>query len=276
MTNDRITDLLDELGDDTGRPLGFTATDITARGRAVRRRRRTAAGAVAAALATAAAVALLVVTPGGSYDDVAPAGRDPLVTDPVTPDPPSPTYVPPTPGVGWTGDNTPMTAQDAAITSLCQGVEPALQGWRFDAQLTDDRGTTATFVSDDHTQWRTCTLGAPVNEVSDARPLDTSPPPDPWETPDPGIGFASLCPKDVAPACDRRLYAATFPLRSGVADVSVRTPRGAQAAVAVGVATYVVRFVEAGVASATPPVVATLRDASGSVVLTYDYNELLR
>lgn len=282
--NDRLSDLLEEVADDGGRPLGFTVADVAARGHAVRRRRTAwgaagAAGAVAAV--TVAALAWSAVPDGPRADQAPPAGSVTVAPDTTQPSPdPAPTgapaYVPPTPGVGWTGPNTPMTAQDATVMSRCQEVEPALQGWRFDAQVTDARGTTATFVSDDHTEWRACTLGTPVDAVSDAWPLDTRPVPDPWDVPDSGVELASTCPKEADPGCDERLYTATFPLRAGVADVSVETPRGVVADVSLGVATYVVRFVESAVPSSVPPVVATLRDASGATILTYDYNAALR
>lgn len=267
--DDRITDLLDEVSDDGARPLGFDVGDLTARGRAVRRRRRRRTVAAAVPLAIAAGVAVAVMVGDGS----AGTGVTPYATDRTTA---SPTSTPSgTASPGWTGRNTPMSAQDAEVMARCLEVEPAMEGWRFDARLTDRRGSTATFVSDDHTQWRTCTLGAPGDQVSPARPLDTSPVPDPWPTPDAGIAFSDLCAKD-GPACSDRLYAGTFPLREGVAGVEVETPQGSPAPVALGVATYVVRFREPGTATSVPPVVATLRAADGEVVTTYDYNELLR
>lgn len=256
--NDRITDLLDELADDGGRPLGFTVTEVTARGRVVRRRRRVLTAAAPLTLAAAGVALALVVADG-------PTGTG-TGTTPYATDRPSPSSDP---------SRAPVTAQDTEVRNRCLAVEPAIADWSLDAQLTDAEGSTATFVSDDRARWRTCTLGAPGDEVGPAWPLDTAPVPDPWPVPDAGIAFSDLCPKE-APACSDRLFQGAYPLREGVADVEVETPRGARSSVDLGVATYVVRFREPGTGSSVPPVVATLRDAGGGLVTVYDYNELLR
>lgn len=255
---DRLTDLLDELADDGARPLGFTAADLAARGGVVRRRRRVATVVSVVAAAAAVAVVWSVATDDESH-------RAERAVDVATEAPSDPASVAPTP-----------SAEDLRVAARCTEVDPSLSGWTLDAQLTDEEGTTATFVSADETRWRTCTLGAPADEVSRPWPLSTA-----WDSPDTiiaggGVSFAELCPKDSPPDCSRRLYDTVQPLWDGVASVEVTTPQGSTVEAVTGRSTYVVRFVEPGVPESLPGIEATLRDADGAVVLAYDFNELMR
>ncbi|GAA5151556.1 hypothetical protein GCM10023340_30560 [Nocardioides marinquilinus] len=276
--NDRITDLLDEVADDTGRPVGFSTADVV-RGGQARRRRRFAAAGTLAAVVTAGVVATLVVTgpgeagerPGGFATDptpsVAPSG-DPTAASSGSPASPAPTSTP----------TEPLGGQDALVDGRCRALaEPPLGEWRLDAQATVGGGSTATFVSPQGDRWRQCDLGgeATVPGVSPARPLDRAAPSldnAPYES---AVGSATLCPKDGPAGCTRRLFTAALPLREGVASVEVETPSGRVVEPDPGTGTYVVRFVE-DTDDPMPVLTATLRDADGTVLLRYDMNGLMR
>ncbi|MDO9455834.1 hypothetical protein [Nocardioides sp.] len=261
--NDRITDLLDDVADDTGRPLGFSVADVAARGRALRRRRTTAGAVALVAAAAAVAVAVAVVVPDERAAEQ-PLAPPTTATDSAGQTPTAPT-TPPEP-----------TGQDAVVLAGCVTVDATLDGWLLDAQVTDAEGSTATFVSAQGDRWRTCTLGFPGEEVTAPEPLDTGPLDEDEVVRQSGVDFGLLCPKEAPASCTRRLYDVELPLPEGVASIEVETPGGDRVDAVTGTSTYVVRFAESGVTTSVPPVVATLRDSSDGVLFRYDYNELLR
>ncbi len=257
---DRLTDLLEEVADDGGRRLPFTSADVVRRGRAAKRRRDTL---VAVPVAVAAAATVVAVSWGG--------GGEPA---PVSPGPatasgaPSPTSDP------TREPDRELTGQDALAVARCEHLGN-LDGYHLDAQVTDEEGLTATFVSDDGTRWRVCTAGgASVDGVTPAWPLDRGPISDDIAF-DGSIEYATRCAKDVE-ACSGTLYTGAFPLREDVDSVRIRTPQGRDIAAARGAATYIVRFSEPDVDDPLPPVVASLRDVDGRLLYRYDYNDLMR
>lgn len=267
MTDETLTRLLDELADDHGGPLSFTAADLARQGRSVRRRRSAVAGGGATLALAAALVVVLGAGSGSPATQVVDPGGEPT-SAPSAPEPSS-------------QDGSP-SARDLAVARACTALEPALAGWSLDSRVSDRYGTTAAFVSPDGARWRVCSLEADGGRapagpgVSESWPLDTTPVPDPWPQPDSGIAYADECPKDGPATCSAVLYAGAFPLREGIASVHVETPGGRVVVARTGTSTYVVRFTEARVADPLPPVVATLRDADGEQVVRYDYNALLR
>ncbi len=139
LMNDRITDLLDELADDGDRPLRFTPADLRAR---VRRRGVDVVPGVAA-------VAVLAPPPRSprSRSLTGPGGRDHRARPRRLRAHPASCRAPPRrprPGSpGSTGRRTPRSRRSAGRPSRTS------RTGCLDAQVSDDDGTTATFVSPD-------------------------------------------------------------------------------------------------------------------------------
>lgn len=267
----RLHELLADAAHDDGRPLPFTAAELTRRGRRARRR-RTATVAGGALLAVAAVTGGAVALTGGR------PGTDGhgQVADPV------PTSAP---RVG----PAPTTYPDAAgVTRQCDAVGDrtsphlAADGWSVDAEASDARGTIATFVSPDATQWATCTLyGGGTGSLTAPGPLPTTPVPQSWRGNPPerdgGVEFGPGCADPKDHPCSTRDYSVDGPLRPGTSQVRLTSPSGEQPVVR-GQHTYVARFVEQEPAdgSGTPPMLVTLLAADGSTIIRYDLNGAMR
>jgi hypothetical protein len=295
---DHIRDLLDDASDDAHRPLGFTAGDLSARGRRTARR-RTALVTAGAGLTVAAVIGGVALAGATGGQRTAGPAQDP--TTPAT----SVSESPETP-----------TAEEQALLDRCNRLpdsgeyavpasampdgqvlgdlrdlekwrvrNPDLTGWTVDAYLTDEQGTTATFVNPDATRYAVCELSSggidDQSSLSQPAPLPSGPLPNAEQLGNQAhMSWSQVCSSSGgAKVCGREEFHGGVVLYDGVTSVRVDAPDGTRVDGVLGDYTWVMRHVEDRVAAdraandtqPLPPMWATYLDAQGNSLARFNF-----